>query len=91
MIRERVLTISMLLPLMALSGVAHAGSTISDKSYWPNEARSSRVYVVEQTDPNFARAMQSGVTLPQAALGMIGGQQRCGYQGGPKSSYTCSK
>jgi len=31
-------TISVLLPLVAISATAHAGSTISDKSYWPSEA-----------------------------------------------------
>lgn len=34
-------TISLLLPLLAISATAHAGSTVTDKSYWPNEARQS--------------------------------------------------
>ncbi len=34
---KKLLTISLLLPLMAASASAFAGSTITDKSYWPNE------------------------------------------------------
>ena len=41
MLKNELLTISLLLPLMAASASAHAGSTITDKSYWPNEARQS--------------------------------------------------
>ena len=41
MLTNKLLTISLLLPLMAASASAHAGSTITDKSYWPNEARQS--------------------------------------------------
>lgn len=32
---KHLLTISLLLPLVAISATAEAGSTISDKSYWP--------------------------------------------------------
>ncbi len=39
MLRKRLLSISLLLPLVAISATAHAGSTISDKSYWPSAAR----------------------------------------------------
>lgn len=38
---KHLLAISLFLPLLALSATAHAGSTITDKSYWPNEARQS--------------------------------------------------
>jgi hypothetical protein len=41
MLTKRLFTISLLLPLVAISATAHAGSTISDKSYWPSEARQS--------------------------------------------------
>lgn len=33
--------VSLLLPLVAVSATAYAGSTISDKNYWPSEARQS--------------------------------------------------
>ncbi len=39
MLTKRLLSISLLLPLMAISATAHAGSTITDKSYWPSAAR----------------------------------------------------
>ena len=41
MLAKRLLTISLLLPLVAISATAQAGSTITDKSYWPSEARQS--------------------------------------------------
>ena len=33
---KHILTLSLLLPLVAISATAHAGSTITDKSYWPS-------------------------------------------------------
>ncbi len=39
MLKKHLLKISLLLPLVAISATAHAGSTITDKSYWPSEAR----------------------------------------------------
>ena len=38
---KHLLTLSLMLPLVAISATAHAGSTITDKSYWPSEARQS--------------------------------------------------
>lgn len=77
-------TISLLLPLLAFSATAQAGSTISDKSYWPNEARQSTqsrtvdspsdIYAYEPTGPRLRPAAN-----PNAA----GSAMR--YQGGPKS------
>lgn len=39
MLKKRLLTVSLLLPLVAISAMAHAGETITSKSYWPSEAR----------------------------------------------------
>jgi hypothetical protein len=36
-----LLAVSLALPVFAMSASAYAGATISDKRYWPNEARSS--------------------------------------------------
>lgn len=36
---KRLFTIPLLLPLVAISAMAYAGSTITDKSYWPHETR----------------------------------------------------
>src|SRR6266404_5363360 len=41
MLKKHLLKISLLLPLMAISATAYAGSTITDKSYRPSEARQS--------------------------------------------------
>ena len=41
MLKKHFLKISLLLPLMAISATAYAGSTITDKSYRPSEARQS--------------------------------------------------
>jgi hypothetical protein len=41
MLKKHLLKISILLPLVAISATAYAGSMITDKSYWPNEARQS--------------------------------------------------
>lgn len=36
MLGKRFLAISIFLPLVAISATARAGSTITDKSYWPS-------------------------------------------------------
>jgi hypothetical protein len=41
MLTKNLLTISLLLPLAAISATAYAGETITSKSYWPSEARQS--------------------------------------------------
>jgi len=84
MLTKHLHTISLLLPLVAISATAQAGSTISDKSYWPNEARQSTqsrtvgspsdIYAYEPAGPRLAPAAN-----PNAA----GSAMR--YQGGPKS------
>jgi hypothetical protein len=55
---KHLLTISLLLPLVAISATAHAGSTITDKSYWPSEARQNAQdrTVGSQRDVTFAFA-----------------------------------
>ena len=92
MIRERVLTISTLMALMALSSVAHAGPKITDKSYWPNEVGPSSQ--TRQTEPDWyrARAMQEGA--PPAQIVREGTSRQTGcrylYSGGPKGlPITC--
>jgi hypothetical protein len=92
MIRERVLTISTLLALMALSGTAYAGPGITDKSYWPNEVGPSSYSRAPQTEPDRyrARAMQRGAPAAQVAPEGNSGQYGCRYSGGPKYPMTCS-
>ena len=82
MLTKSLLSLSL---LVAVSASAHAGSTISDRSYWPNEARQttqSRAFVLPQ-DPYSALAYDREVpALPAApTIGASGSR----YQGGPKS------
>ena len=80
-------TISLLLPLMAISATANAGETITSKSYWPNEARqSSQIRTVgSQRDLNsaFAYDRADSRVLPMTTPNEGGSASR--YQGGPKS------
>jgi hypothetical protein len=81
MLKKSLVTISLLLPLAALSATAQAGSTITDKSYWPNEAWTNRQFTVPAPDRvNSAFAYHRGVVAP--APGAIENRRR--YQGGPK-------
>jgi hypothetical protein len=87
MLTKHLLKISLLLPLVAMSATAHAGSTITDKSYWPSAARrSAQISTVgSQRDLNSAFAYErSGTRLqPATSLNEAGSAWR--YQGGPKS------
>jgi hypothetical protein len=84
MLKKSLLTISFLLPLAALSATAQAGSTITDKSYWPSEARRSAQSPVYAQDPGrSAIVYDNRVPIVAPALGTI--EDRSGrYQGGPK-------
>lgn len=76
-------TISLLLPLALISATAQAGSTISDKSYWPNEAReSTQMRAVSQTGPYAAFAYDRAGSHLAPAIGA--GAPAGRYQGGPK-------
>jgi hypothetical protein len=87
MLTKHVLKISLLLPLVAISATAYAGSTISDKSYWPSEARrSAQVSTAgSQRELNAAFAYDR----PMARLQPVTNPNESGsawhYQGGPKS------
>jgi hypothetical protein len=90
MIRERVLTISTLLGLIALPSVALAAPGITDKSYWPHEVSPSS-QSRRQTEPGWyrARAMQQGAPPVQIVREGNSSRQGCRYLGGPKSPLTC--
>ncbi len=80
---KHLLTISLLLPLVAVSATAQAGSTITDKSYWPNEARQSTpIRSASQTDPYSAFAYDRAA--PRMAPATAGSGSGFRYQGGPK-------
>jgi hypothetical protein len=85
MLTKHLLKISLLLPLVAISATAHAGSTIADKSYWPSEARQTENGVAApQNAPSSAFA--STVVPPRFQAGPmsdeVGNVRR--YHGGPK-------
>jgi len=86
MLTKRLPTISLLLPLMAISASAYAGSTISDKSYWPSEARRSaqeRIIAAGSANSAFAYDRDATRVLPQTSTNNAAAGWR--YQGGPKS------
>lgn len=86
MTRKRLLTISLLLPLVAVSATAHAGSTITDKSYWPSEVRKQTVQATAAASPNerrsaFAYAPAASRLQPAASAN---NGATWSYHGGPK-------
>ena len=87
MLTRHLLTISLLLPLLAISATAQAGSTITDKSYWPNEARQSaqtRTFG-SQRDLNAAFAYDRAASRLQLTANPNDVRSPGRYQGGPKS------
>jgi hypothetical protein len=81
---KHLITISLLLPLVTFSATAQAGSTITDKSYWPSEAkRSAAANVVSQRDAYSAFAYDRG-TSGLAPATADRGTSSFRYQGGPK-------
>jgi hypothetical protein len=89
MIRERVLAISTVLALVALSGAAQAAPR--DKSHRPNQAGPQST--IGQTAPDWyrARAMQPAAPPAQIVREGSSGQYGCRYryQNGPKSIAWC--
>jgi hypothetical protein len=82
---KHLLTISLLLPLVAVSATAQAGSTISDKSYWPSEARQTASLKAEsQVDANSAFAYDRATSSLRPATNAVDGEVARPYQGGPK-------
>lgn len=69
MLKKHLLTIPLLLPLVAISATALAGSTISDKRYWPSEVRqSTQITTVDsQRDLNSAFAYDRSAPRLQPA------------------------
>ena len=82
---KHLLTISLLLPLVAISATARAGSTITDKSYWPSEATQSAQIRASgsQNDLGSALAYDRVASRLQPVTNDSGSAPR--YQGGPKS------
>jgi hypothetical protein len=87
MLKKHLLKISLLLPLVAASATAHAGSTITDKRYWPSNARQSAQIRTEgaQGDLNSALAYDRAPSRLQPATVANETASTGRYQGGPKS------
>jgi hypothetical protein len=86
MLKKILLAVSFLLPLAALTAPAQAGSTISDKNYWPSEARRSAQYAAPSQDRlNSAFAYDQGISAVQPGPSAYGRSPAGRYQGGPKS------
>jgi hypothetical protein len=87
MLKKSVLTMSLLLPLAAISATAYAGSTITDKSYWPNEAgQSPQIRTIgSQSDVNSAFAYEPATSHLRPVTNPNEGGSAPHYQGGPKS------
>ena len=90
MLAKRLLMISLLLPLVAISATAHAASTITDKSYWPSEARQSAQIGTVGSPGNVysAFAYDGPVSSLQPAANTNDDGSAWRYQGGPKSQVT---
>jgi len=74
--KHLVLATSMMV-LVAMSGQAYAGTTISDTRYWPSEASS-----VEQHPGQRAENAFASIETPRASQA-----PERSYQGGPKVNY----
>jgi hypothetical protein len=87
MLKNSLLTLSLLLPLTAISATANAGATISDTRYWPSEARQSAQSrtVSPQSDLNSAFAYDRTTSSLQPAANANDAASAWHYQGGPKS------
>lgn len=87
MLTKHILTISLSLPLLAMSATAHAGQTITDGNYWPNEARQgARIGIGGSPgDLNSALAYDRPGSRFQPAMNPYEGGFAWRYQGGPKS------
>ena len=86
MLTKHLLKISLLLPLVAISATAHAGSTI--KGYWPSEARQSAQNRTgsSQSDLNFAFAYDRTAS-PLQPMTNTSDRSAWRYHGGPKSPW----
>jgi hypothetical protein len=87
MLKKHLLKISLVLPLVAISATAYAGSTITDRSYWPSEARQSvqTRTVNPPSDLNSSFAYDREPSRLQPAMNPNASGSAWRYQGGPKS------
>lgn len=82
MFKKLIAMTSLVLPLAVAAAAAQAGSTVTDKSYWPNEARMSRAAAPAQSNPSAAFASET--FGPALSVSPRSGNGAWRYQGGPK-------
>ncbi len=88
MLTKHLLKIALSLPLVAIAASAHAGETITSKSYWPSEARRTVVGVTTpQNNPSSAFAYDRGASRLQPTPNTNDGGSFPRYHGGPKSPW----
>jgi hypothetical protein len=73
---KRFVQAAAVMVLIAISGQAYAGTTISDTRYWPSEASSAGQHAVQRPENAFYSAAR-----PQASVATAPS-----YQGGPKGN-----
>jgi hypothetical protein len=74
MITKRFVLAASMMALVAMSGQAFAGTTISDTRYWPSEASSAAQNAVQRPENAFdSAATPRGIEATERS-----------YQGGPK-------
>jgi hypothetical protein len=88
MLTKRFLTTSLFLPLVALSAAAHAGSTITDKSYWPSAAKPTVHSEIGAMQSGSRDAFASSSMAPRKPVAAaVESSDSWRYHRGPKSSF----
>jgi hypothetical protein len=88
MLKKHLLKISLLLPLMAISATAYAGSTITDKSYWPSEVRqSAQTRTGGPQDDLYSALAYDRAASPLQPVTNTSDRSASRYHGGPKSPW----
>jgi hypothetical protein len=82
MLKKILIAISFLSPLATMSATAYAGSTITDKSYWPSAARQSAIGAPHSALDS-ALAYDRPVSSLQPTLNAHSGESASDYRGGP--------
>jgi hypothetical protein len=75
MVKKCVIVAVFTMAIVSISELAHAGATISDKRYWPSEARPPSQTAARQPKDAFGSEISPPKTTP------VGRR----YYGGPKS------
>ena len=89
MSKQTVGAMFLLLPLVVVSSSAYAGATISDKRYWPSEAKAG-AYGPSVPQGGWSSAFASAPRTPGffVAPAPEASSRVWRYQGGPKSPMT---